>query len=391
MTVKLSHNKLRILIVFGSLDIYGREKGTLRVAEVLKDAGVSIHFFISRDWGSAIKEELLKSGFSYSTVHFGTTLGKAMLEYPPNILFMLKALFLFPVELLKEVSRFRPTHILFGNWGEFLYAFPALIFLKIPVIYRLGDNLPKGIYGIIFRNIIAPRVKIFACISEYVKKHALNNVIPEAKLEVIYNVAPVICDDIKLPCIYRKSQDEIIISYVGQMHVYKGIDLFVQAAIDYVLERRDIVFYLAGDYTYENPFAEGQINKVKNLGLEDRVIFLGYIRDPGSLLRESDIHCAPSLCDEPLGNVVLEAKAAGIPSVVFPDGGLPEMIEHKVDGFTCSSKTLHSLKEGISFFLNNKEIRDSAKKNAKNSLNRFHKQILAEKWIKVFRETMRGV
>jgi len=187
--------------------------------------------------------------------------------------------------------------------------------------------------------------------------------------------------------IYRKNPGDIIISYIGQMHIYKGIALFVQAAIDCVLKRQDAFFYLAGDYSYQNPFAQELVKKVRDLGLDNRIIFLGYIHDPEVLLRESDIHCAPSLFGEPLGNVVLEAKAAGVPSVVFPDGGLPEMIEHKVDGFICSDKTLQALKEGLSFFLNNKDARDAAKKNVLNSLKRFDKQILVKKWIEVFQDT----
>ncbi len=376
------NRQLRVLIIFGPLAIYGRERGTLRVAKALKDAGVGIHFIISKDWGALVENELKNDSFSYSTAHFGTNIDSNIFSYPRNIIFSLKALLSFPAALIKKAAEFRPTHILLGNCVEFSYALPALISLKTIIIYRLGDIVPGGLYGIIFRRIIAPRVKMFMCISEYIKGDALVNLVPREKLMVIYNFPPFIR---RQPHpdnpIYRKDRKQIIITYVGQIHKYKGVGLFIEAAIGYVCQNADLTFYLAGECVDENPFGRNQLKRIKDLGLAGRIIFLGYVKDPQALLCESDIHCAPSLCNEPLGNVVLEAKAAGIPSVIFPDGGLPEMIEHKIDGFICRDKTLPALKEGISFFVDNKDNLANAKIKAIESLSKFDRQVLTDKWL----------
>lgn len=385
-----SYRQLRILVIFGALAIYGREKGTIRLADALKEAGVGLHFIISKDWGDLVEKELVKYRISYSTAHFGANADRNLFYYPRNIILSIKAIFLLPAAIIKQVREFKPTHILLGNWLEFLYAWPAFIFLKIPFVYRLGDNLPCGIYDIIFRRIIVLKVKKFICISEHVKKAALAKAIPERKLEVIYNFPPLVRENEYLDYPkYRQSQQQNIITYLGQIHAYKGVGLFVQAAIDYCLERPDVTFYLAGEYVDENQFGRSQFEKIRQLGLGDRVVFLGYVEDTGLLLHESDIHCVPTLGDEALGNVVLEAKAAGIPSVIFSSGGLPEMVEHKVDGFICRDKTLPALKEGIAFFLNNKEALDNAKKKAKESLKRFDRQVLIDKWVRVFWKTIK--
>lgn len=374
--------QMRVLVLLGALSIYGREIGTIRVAQALKDAGINVHFLISRNWGDEIERELRMRGLSYSRAHFGVALGRSLFVSWMNILYFFNGFFLFPFELLSQVARFKPTHILLGNLTEFIYALPALVLLKTPVIYRLGDKVPAGIYGLIFRVIVKSRVNQFPCISEYIRADALTNGIPDRKLQVIYNIAPQQCS-IKSAGVYRKHGQDTVITYIGQMHEYKGVGLFVEAAIDYIQNRQDVVFFLAGDYTYRNQFALNQIRKVKDLNLDNRIIFLGYVNDPLLLLRDSDIHCAPSFCEEALGNVVLEAKACGVPSVVFPDGGLPEMIRHKVDGFICRDKTKEALKEGISFFLDNSQALDSAKQQARISRDNFDGRTISKQWLKL--------
>ena len=41
-------------------------------------------------------------------------------------------------------------------------------------------------------------------------------------------------------------------------------------------------------------------------------------------MRQCEVLVAPSLIEEALGLVVMEAKMAGLPSIVFPSGGLPD-------------------------------------------------------------------
>ncbi|MEO0560125.1 MAG: glycosyltransferase family 4 protein, partial [Bacteroidota bacterium] len=87
-------------------------------------------------------------------------------------------------------------------------------------------------------------------------------------------------------------------------------------------------------------------------GLSDQIRFLGFIEDVDRLLHLSDIHCAPSVWEEPLANTALEAKRAGVPSVLFPSGGLPELVvEHGKDAYLCPIKSAEALEAGIQHYL----------------------------------------
>jgi len=62
------------------------------------------------------------------------------------------------------------------------------------------------------------------------------------------------------------------------------------------------------------------------LGLSDRVHFLGHIADPPGLIAEADVFVMSSR-EEGLGTSVLDAMARGIPVASTAAGGLPEMLE----------------------------------------------------------------
>src|SRR5207247_3666306 len=129
------------------------------------------------------------------------------------------------------------------------------------------------------------------------------------------------------------------VAFVRQIREVKGVRELVETACRIAVERHDVDFYLAGDYSWQNAFATGLMNDIRAKGLDHRIRFLGEINDVPQLLEQCDLHVCPSVWEEPFGLVVLEAKTQGIPSVVFPSGGLKETVQHQVDGYICADKT----------------------------------------------------
>jgi glycosyltransferase involved in cell wall biosynthesis len=175
---------------------------------------------------------------------------------------------------------------------------------------------------------------------------------------------------------------------VGQISVEKGVPILVEAVQRLLGRGRDLVLLLAGDYSWRNPMAEAMMARIKAAGLEERIQFLGYQENVPALLRGAALHVCPSIWGEPLSNVVMEAKAAGVPSVVFPDGGLPEIVEHLVDGYVCSDKTVEALMEGIEWFLDHPAERRRAGEAARRSYEeKFGPERFQREWVEVFRGT----
>lgn len=84
--------------------------------------------------------------------------------------------------------------------------------------------------------------------------------------------------------------------------------------------------------------------KVKNLGLEKRVRFLGIKKheELPLLLQASDIFIRPSI-SEGLGSAFLEAMAAGLIIIGTPVGGIPDFLEDGKTGFFCKPKDRQSI------------------------------------------------
>ncbi len=72
---------------------------------------------------------------------------------------------------------------------------------------------------------------------------------------------------------------------------------------------------------------------VRELGLEEQVIFAGEFEDPRPVYAALDVVVLASARPEPFGGVVIEAMAMGRPVVGTALGGTVEQIEEKVTGF----------------------------------------------------------
>lgn len=79
----------------------------------------------------------------------------------------------------------------------------------------------------------------------------------------------------------------------------------------------------------------------------------------------ADVFVAPSLEDN-LPNTVMEALSCGIPAAAFNIGGMPDMIEHKLNGYLAAPYSAEDLAAGIHFLVEDKvrmqEFRNSARK-----------------------------
>ena len=58
---------------------------------------------------------------------------------------------------------------------------------------------------------------------------------------------------------------------------------------------------------------------------------------------------------------------------------------HLVDGYICREKSVQGLYEGIRYFLDDAAVLKAAGKAAKQSLERFSRQRVADEWADVFR------
>ena len=117
------------------------------------------------------------------------------------------------------------------------------------------------------------------------------------------------------------------------------------------------------------------------------IIPVSYVSDPRkmvALYNAVDLYVTPSLQDN-LPNTIMEAMACGTPCVGFNVGGIPEMIDHKVNGYVAQYKDATDFAEGIKWTLSSDHASLSNKAREK-VMNNYSEDIVAKKYIKVYED-----
>jgi glycosyltransferase involved in cell wall biosynthesis len=134
----------------------------------------------------------------------------------------------------------------------------------------------------------------------------------------------------------------------------KGPDLFVQVAkeAEYLGLANCYFFWIGAD--------TGELGKLKarvrRLGLEDRVCFLGEVQDVRSYFVAGDLFLLTSR-EDPFPLVCLEAADSGLPIVCFDKaGGMPDFVENDA-GYVVPLEDIKAMAEKVVFLYCNPEER----------------------------------
>lgn len=124
----------------------------------------------------------------------------------------------------------------------------------------------------------------------------------------------------KQPC----SDNSIRILYVGKLMEGKGVEILVRAFAKLCLDlpEKEISLLIVG----EGPEKEKLIDLAEQLGIKERVKFMGFIDDKYQLSQiysRSDILVVPSTYPEGVPRVIDEALLHGTPVVASAVGGIP--------------------------------------------------------------------
>ncbi len=135
-----------------------------------------------------------------------------------------------------------------------------------------------------------------------------------------------------------------------------------------------VVFGKLNDESLQKiPVKTHQLGRLKN---EDEIIYA---------YNSADIYVAPSLQDN-LPNTVMEAMACGVPVVAFNVGGIPDMIDHNVNGILAKPRSSEELANGIKLLLTDDNLRKTFGINARDKVvKNFDEKIVATKYLDVYK------
>jgi glycosyltransferase involved in cell wall biosynthesis len=199
---------------------------------------------------------------------------------------------------------------------------PAARLARVPAVIgshrQLGDLLTSSQFHAqltAFRG--CDRV---VCNSHAAADRLLQSGLPGKKLVVIGNALPPAVFAQTTPALPRQS-GVLQVGMIARMNAaYKNHAGFLRAAAALCRKIPETEFILVGD----GPLRANLEREAAELGLRDRVRFLGDRSDIPSILSSLDVSVIPSI-SESLSNVMLESMAAGVPVVATAVGGNTEL------------------------------------------------------------------
>lgn len=139
-----------------------------------------------------------------------------------------------------------------------------------------------------------------------------------------------------------KGQHEVVRAVAAVRHEFPDIRLLVVGRDDLQVMRTS--------------FTEELKALARELGLADRVMFLGQRSDMPELMAACDVFALPSI-EEPFGLVYAEAMAMKRPVLALANGGAPEVVDHGRSGLLSDTDDRRTLADHLAALLRDPALR----------------------------------
>ena len=137
----------------------------------------------------------------------------------------------------------------------------------------------------------------------------------------------------------------------------------------------------------EGPQKESAEELTKELGIEDKVVFLGNSYEIDRILCYSDLFMLPSET-ESFGLSALEAMASGVPVISTNAGGLPEVNVQGVSGYLSDVGNIEEMSNNAIHILEDESRLKTFKINARKEAQKFDLHKIVPQYEAIYEETM---
>ena len=367
----------KILILHSSNDLYGASKIFIQTCDLLHNANYEIHVMLP---SKGPLDELIDKNILINYHNLGV-LRKKYLN--PLGLFNRFIINIKAISFLSDYVKKNKINLVYTNTSTIISAAVAAKKNKIPSLFHVHEiPISNKIYEIFIGKIINRYSSKVLTVSESVKKHWLKY-IEVKKIERIYN--GIIFSKTDSLVERERDQDDFVITSVARIIPYKGHSYLIDIANELIKKSTKFKFLILGDtlssyVSYEKSMKQ----KVKDLGLENQIKFLGFREDVSSILKQSDLFIHPAIAPDPLPTVLFESLHNDLPTVATNLGGAIEILDNGNNGllipYNDPKKAANLIYEYCSNIKLQKKHVENSKKNFKINFSSesFNKNILNE-------------
>jgi glycosyltransferase involved in cell wall biosynthesis len=177
---------------------------------------------------------------------------------------------------------------------------------------------------------------------------------------------------------------DAVVGIVSKLWDGKGHALLIEAFREIRQRKREAKLLMVGEGYLLKSLRE-LVDKYK---LNDAVVFTGFQAEVAQIIATFDVAVLPSLF-EGMGRVVVEAMAMEKPVVASRVGGIPDLVEHGVNGYLVSPGDVKELEHAVFKLLNDPSLaRRMGKEGRRKISNQFSAATMADSIDRVYRELL---
>ena len=181
-----------------------------------------------------------------------------------------------------------------------------------------------------------------------IREYLIGEGVSKERAVTIYNFAP---DEKVITPLTKKDfntpDDSIVLLSLARYHSAKALDILIKAVVGIP----NTHVWLAG----EGPMEAELKSLAKDLGIENRIHFLGWRGDRVALFHAADICVFPSRF-EPFGNVVVQAWAQKIPLICSKSQGPMQYVRDGEDALMFDIDDVEQLTQKIKQMIDDKDL-----------------------------------
>jgi glycosyltransferase involved in cell wall biosynthesis len=370
--------KKNILLLHSSNDLYGASKIFLQLIDLFISKDFNVHVVLPEK--GKLDGFLIKKKIKIEYSELGVLRKKYLnpLGLINRLVINIKA-----IKFLSDYIKDRSIDLVYTNTSTILSGGIAAIINGVPSLFHIHE-IPTSnkLYEFFSGKIINWYSSKVLTVSNSVKKHWLKY-IHHKKIERIYN--GIIFSKTDSLVELGRDQDDFVITTVARIIPYKGHMYLIEIANELIKKSSKFKFLIVGDTLPSYALYEKSIKqKVKELGLESHIKFLGFREDVSSILKQSDLFIHPAIAPDPLPTVLFESLYNYLPTVATNLGGAIEILDNGNNGLLIPYDDRKEAANLINEYCINIKLQkkhlENSKKNFKINFSSksFNKNILKE-------------
>jgi glycosyltransferase involved in cell wall biosynthesis len=382
---------MRLLITSPSPDRGGVEEYALTIAIAATQMGCEVHAAFPKTLETAsLAEDFTQQGVQYHPLqHYSTQAG--IIERIRNVVLRLAqatALFIKIKPNVAMLNLASPVQSLDQLLVCGVLNIPtAVVFHSIPFRFAFS-RLKLKLYGW-----VRARHQQWVTVSQNNRRLLCQSFqIPDEQMRCIYNgvkpMSPLVGIEQDLSRLRDRLRQELglpqtsrLVITVGRLDLEKGYGDLIPIIPEIVRAFPEVRFVWVG----EGEHRDALMAQVRDHGVEDKVLFLGYRRDVPRLLKAADLFIFPTHF-EGMPLALLEAMAHQVPVVASDVEGVVGIMEHQQQGLLFRVGDRNALHQTLAWALQHPEQMHQLAQNAKRQVQEFSEDKMVKETLQLLLE-----